>query len=382
VAIQKARSNKPETCRSIKLPATDKWCRNECAGIECPADTCECDDYNARTREDERKSRTAPKTGMEEWRESEAAARATDTAARYPDGLAPVVSPAPEWVQAKPVQRVAASRDPKSCKATKSQVSDAWCGMMCATEECPADMCKCAHAAQEQVKLQPAGTGPDAPLPAGLDPDGPQPAAMDWPSVSGETPKLAAKKTAKDASPPVQALDPYWADPAGANEVPVPAGLTEAPKQDLDVGVPMGLRDGEEPPKQALDVGVPVGLRDGEEPPKMALDPYWADPAPAPATVTADESAPAVADATAVKPMLDPYWADPAPAPATVTADESAPAVADATAVKPIAPHQTTDDSCKSQVTSTNDFWCATQCANDKSTVSCPPTICKCGSHA
>jgi hypothetical protein len=332
VAIQKARSNKPETCRSIKLPATDKWCRSECAGIECPADTCECDDYNARTREDERKSRTAPKTGMEEWRESEAAARATDTAARYPDGLAPVVSPAPEWVQAKPVQRVAASMDPKSCKATKSQVSDAWCGMMCATEECPADMCKCAHAAQEQVsggKLRPVSGGK--------------------PAVSGGKPKPAAKKTAKDAAPPVQALDPYWADPAGANEVPVPAGLTEAPKQDLDVGVPMGLRDGEEPPKQALDVGVPVGLRDDEEPPKMALDPYWADPAPAPATATADESAPAVADATAVKPT---------------------------------APHQATDDSCKSQVTSTNDFWCATQCANDKSTVSCPPTICKCGSHA
>ena len=269
---------------------------------------------------------------MEEWRESEAAARATDTAARYPDGLAPVVSPAPEWVQAKPVQRVAASMDPKSCKATKSQVSDAWCGMMCATEECPADMCKCAHAAQEQVsggKLRPVSGGK--------------------PAVSGGKPKPAAKKTAKDAAPPVQALDPYWADPAGANEVPVPAGLTEAPKQDLDVGVPMGLRDGEEPPKQALDVGVPVGLRDDEEPPKMALDPYWADPAPAPATATADESAPAVADATAVKPT---------------------------------APHQATDDSCKSQVTSTNDFWCATQCANDKSTVSCPPTICKCGSHA
>ena len=347
----KARSDKPETCRSIKLPATDKWCRSECAGIECPADTCECDDYNARTREAERKSRTAPKTGMEQWREYEAASRATDTAARYPDGLA--ASPAPEWVPAKPVQRVAASRDPKSCKATKSQVSDAWCGMMCATEECPADMCKCADAAQEHVpgaakaaELQPAGTGPDAPLPAGLDPDGPQPAAMDWPSVSGKTSKSAAKKTAKEADAPVQALDPYWADPAGG-KAPVPAGLTEAPTQDLDVGVPMGLRDGEEPPKQALDVGVPVGLGDDAEPPKMALDPYWADPAPAPATATADGSATAAADATPAK-----------------------------------APVQATDDSCKSQVTSTNDFWCATQCATDKSTVSCPPTICKCGSHA
>jgi hypothetical protein len=339
VAIQKARSDKPETCRSIKLPATDKWCRSECAGIECPADTCECDDYNARTREEERKSGTAPKTGMESWRESEAASRATDAAARYPDGLAPVVSPAPEWVPAKPVQRAAASKDPKSCKATKEQVSDAWCGMMCATEECPADMCKCADAAQEQVKLQPADTDADAPLPAGLDPDGPQPAAMDWPSVSGKTSTPAAKKTAKDAEPRVQALDPYWAETAGAKEAPVPAGLTEAPKQDLDVGVPMGLRDGEEPPKQALDVGVPVGLGDDQEPPKMALDPYWAAPASASATTTADESAPAVAK-------------------------------------------QATDDSCKSQVPSTNDFWCATQCATDKSSVACPPTICKCGSRA
>merc|ERR1719272_2557737 len=107
VAVMKARSDKPETCRSIKLPATDKWCRSECAGIECPADTCECDDYNARTREAERKSRTAPKTGMEQWRESEAASRATDTAARYPDGLA--ASPAENSAQSDYAANVAAT---------------------------------------------------------------------------------------------------------------------------------------------------------------------------------------------------------------------------------------------------------------------------------
>ena len=350
VARVKARSNKPETCRSIKLPATDKWCRSQCANMECPADTCECDDFNARTREEEERSHTAPKTGMEQWEESAAAARAADNAARG-TGV-PLISPAPEWVAAKPAQRVAASRHPESCKAIKSDATDAWCGMICSTEDCPVDTCKCADVAapvpEKQAELLPAGTAPDAPLPdgldsdgplpAGLDPDGPKPAAMDWPSVSGEMSKPGAKKAAKDAGPPAQDLDPYWAEAAGAKEAPVPAGLTEAPKQDLDVGVPMGLRDGEEPPKQALDVGVPVGLRDGEEPPKMAVDPHWADPAPAAATAEADEPAPAAAEAT--------------------------------------------DDSCKSLVPSTNDYWCATQCANDKGSIACPPTICKCDSHA
>ena len=56
-------------------------------------------------------------------------------------------------------------------------------------------------------------------------------------------------------------------------------------------------------------------------------------------------------------------------------AGKPAPAAADA---KP----EATDDSCKSLVTSTNDYWCATQCANDKGSVACPPTICKCDSHA
>ena len=340
----KARSNKPETCRSIKLPATDKWCRNQCANMECPADTCECDDFNARTREEEMRSHTAPKTGMEQWQDGEAAARAADNAARGA-GL-PVISPAPAWGGSKPAQRAAASKHPESCKAIKSDATDAWCGMMCSTEDCPVDMCKCDDVAapvlEKQPKLQPAGTGPDAPLPAGLDPNGPKPAAMDWPSVSGETSTPAAKKAAKDAGPLAQDLDPYWAETAGAKEAPVPAGLTEAPKQDLDVGVPMGLRDGEEPPKQALDVGVPAGLRDDEEPPKMAVDPLWADPAPAVATAKAGKPAAAAADA------------------------------------KP----EATDDSCKSLVTSTNDYWCATQCANDKGSVACPPTICKCDSHA
>lgn len=72
---------------------------------------------------------------------------------------------------------------------------------------------------------------------------------------------------------------------------------------------------------------------------------------------------------------VDPLWADPAPAAATAKAGKPAPAAADA---KP----EATDDSCKSLVTSTNDYWCATQCANDKGSVACPPTICKCDSHA
>jgi len=441
LAIQIARSSKPETCRSIKLPATDKWCINECSGIECPADMCECDDFNARTRAEERKSLTAPKTGMEEWREGQAKARAADNAARYPDGLGiPEVSPVAEWVQAKPNKRVAASSDPSSCKATKSQVSDAWCAMICATEKCPADMCKCADAAADAVvqsaapvvvpppvpelqplaELQPAGTGTDAPLPAGLDPNGPQPAALDWPSVSGEEPEPAAKEVVP-VGPPVQALDPYWADPAP------PAGLTEPPKQDLDVGVPMGLRDGDEPPKQALDVGVPVGdvgvpagLRDGEELPKKALDPHWADtppptastdklaasmdklaaapPSAEPVDVAAAPPSAEPVDVAAAPPLAEPVdeliarYSD-APAPVTATADESGngervpdePYAVDATVpVAPaaaVAPRQMTDDSCKSQMTSTNDFWCATQCANDKSPLACPPAICKCGSQ-
>ena len=130
---------------------------------------------------------------MEQWEESAAAARAADNAARG-TGV-PLISPAPEWVAAKPAQRVAASRHPESCKAIKSDATDAWCGMICSTEDCPVDTCKCADVAapvpEKQAELLPAGTAPDAPLPdgldsdgplpAGLDPDGPKPAAMDWP---------------------------------------------------------------------------------------------------------------------------------------------------------------------------------------------------------
>ena len=247
---------------------------------------CECADYNAKSREAERTSGTGPLTGMDQWRDSESSARATDTAARYPDGLDPEVSPAalPETMQ-----RVAASKDPKSCKATIMQVTDEWCGFICATEKCPADMCKCADTLE----------------------------------ATREEPERAAKKGRKK-----QDLDPYWNAPASAKD-PVPAGLTEAPKQALDVGVPAGLPD----------------------PPAMALDPYWADPAPA---ASADEPADELAARYADEPAA-------------------------AASLKPVAPHQTTDDSCKSLVLSTNDFWCATQCANDKSTVTCPPDICSCG---
>jgi hypothetical protein len=502
VARTKARSQKPETCRSIKLPATDKWCINECSGIECPADTCECDDYNAASQKLEKESGVGPKSGMEIWREGEEAAKAADNAARYPDGKVPpeALLPVPEGPK-RGVKRMAASKDPESCKSIKSQVSDAWCGMTCATERCPPDMCECSDTAKQledeakalaawpgvtqpgdEVKpVSPADAPAEVaatPAPLTVIPDVvvnplPKSAALDWPSVSGKEPTEVPKVP---KGPPKQDLDPYWADPApAAKEPPVPAGLTEPPKQDLDVGVPAGLTP---PSKEDLDVGMPVALdpvpRDLDKKIPQALDPYWADPAPAerverpsdrppdeedddsginigtPQTPAMDQVAPDASEERVERPSdrppdeedddsginigtpqtpamdqmapdasadqlmpwlsrgepdapvrsshlptasesasaqreLDAYANAPVPDTAKEPAAAASPVdttiSADAAVVDPLASIQTTDDSCRSLVVSTNDFWCATQCANDRSPTACPPEVCKCGSH-
>jgi len=270
-------------------------------------------------------------------------------------------------------------------------------------------------------ELPKASNTEDAPKSAGVDipiyqppPAATEPAGLDVPlapvgTPAGIDPDGIAKATYADDEKrkiPVQDLNPEWNAPAKVETSPLPGGnfaedemkkIAAIPKQDLN-------------PEWNSDATSPTAVQD--------LDPFWSTPAttadakaaaaqevarvtaendaaakelekvnaarPSVAETPVSEAAPDVTgeEAPSTAPIgavatADPYADAPAPA---ATADAPEP-VAVTSESAPSTPDElkASDASCRSLAPSTNDYWCATTCANDKSPSACPPEVCQCG---
>jgi hypothetical protein len=114
----------PTTCKSIHIQATDRWCANQCATEECPLTLCKCEGLEA--------PRDAGEQVMDE--------KGT-TFSPYEAGK----DFAKDAVPAVPIMagRVK-SLQPTTCRAIRDDATDEYCVILCATQDCPLDLCKCA----------------------------------------------------------------------------------------------------------------------------------------------------------------------------------------------------------------------------------------------
>lgn len=163
---------------------------------------------------------------------------------------------------------------------------------------------------------------------------------------SWDSGSIAARVAAASPVPEIQDLDPYWNSPTATAD-----GKAAANGQAADAMA--DANDAAAKEMASANAAAAAAEQRGQVPedPTASDDPYANAPAPA-----VSEGAPAPAPEA----PMDPYANAPAPT------DGSQ--------------YQTaTDDSCRSLVQSTNDYWCATTCAHDKSPTACPPDICRCG---
>ena len=129
-------SSDPNTCRAIHIQATDKWCATQCATEECPLTLCKCDDLAAPEETEQEKS-------TDEWAGTPFAKNVNSKGEVIKEGTA-----------ALPIQsgRVK-SLQPSTCRAVRDDATDEYCVILCATQDCPLDLCKCADTpTMEEVK--------------------------------------------------------------------------------------------------------------------------------------------------------------------------------------------------------------------------------------
>ena len=135
----------PNTCRAIHIQATDHWCATQCATEECPLTLCKCDDLEAPEESAQEKS-------VDEW-------AGTPYDKNINSGgehsrMAPSVP-----IQSGRVK----SLQPATCRAVRDDATDEYCVILCATQDCPLDLCKCDDTpTMEEVKVAAAKEAAEA----------------------------------------------------------------------------------------------------------------------------------------------------------------------------------------------------------------------------
>jgi len=125
----------PNTCRAIHIQATDHWCATQCATEECPLTLCKCDDLEAPEQSAQEKS-------TDEW-----AGTPYDKNLNSGGDHGRTAPSVP--IQSGRVK----SLQPATCRAVRDDATDEYCVILCATQDCPLDLCKCADTpTMEEVK--------------------------------------------------------------------------------------------------------------------------------------------------------------------------------------------------------------------------------------
>jgi len=118
-------SSDPNTCRAIHIQATDHWCATQCATEECPLTLCKCDDLEA-------PEETAQEKSTDEWAGTPYDKTVNSGGAHSSRPQVPIQSGRVKSLQ------------PSTCRAVRDDATDEYCVILCATQDCPLDLCKCA----------------------------------------------------------------------------------------------------------------------------------------------------------------------------------------------------------------------------------------------
>jgi hypothetical protein len=392
VAKRVPASRDTSTCKAVAAPATDRWCRDQCATEECPQRLCKCAD-NA--------GQPAAQEVLENWRKGFEHV-----------GASPI--PAPEV--AKPVERKAKSKDPTTCKSISAPATDKWCVQTCATENCPTKLCLCDDYGPSDQASQasplPAVAMPEPAARTGVKSKKPETckattneASDAWCAQTCATEHCPTNLCLCDDYGPAQAAEVATASPNPLLPVPLPkVGKSKKPETckaisdsatdawcastcgSDDCPTKLCLCDDYGPEDQKLpglpDSVVRAGKSSKPETCKAISDPAtdsWC------ASTCATEECPTTLckcedyDAAQQAAELEAIKNDRAAAKALVHEDQG---LQELPKPKPTDNLGLADSTCVSLSTSTNDYWCATTCATSHSPDVCPPSICKCGEPA
>ena len=190
----------PNTCRAIHVQVTDHWCATQCATEDCPLTLCKCDDLAA-------PEETGDTVVNDEWSGTPYEITKDGSAADRPP------------IQSGRVK----SLQPATCRAVREDATDEYCVILCATQDCPLDLCKCADTpTMEEVKeaTRRSLQSPSAAVPSASETD----ASADPNASSAETEMAGLKSlaatcysTVSSDNPGAQFSNDLWCKTTCAN---------------------------------------------------------------------------------------------------------------------------------------------------------------------